>query len=95
MSELKLVLFHVADEQGQLIDQHGQPADAVAHGHDLQIDLEHQHQHSGGGHAEAHVEHTAVQGDLQIAEAAEAALDAVGHAGHQVEEGGAPQELDA
>ena len=27
--------------------------------------------------------------------AAEAALDAVGHAGHQVEEGGAPQELDA
>lgn len=95
LSELKFVLFHVADEQGQLIDQHGQPADAVAHRHDLQIDLEHQHQHSGGGHAEAHVEHTAVQGDLQIAEAAETALDAVGHAGHQVEEGGAPQELDA
>ena len=39
LSELKLVLFHAADEQGQLIDQHGQPADAVAHGHDLQIDL--------------------------------------------------------
>ena len=92
---LQLVFLQVADEQGQLVDQHGEPADAVAHGQEPKLDLEQQDQNGGGQHPEAHVEHTAGQGDLQVAQTPEAALNAVGHAGHQIEEGDAPQEPDA
>ena len=52
-------------------------------------------ENGGSGHTACHVEHTAVEGDLQVAQAAEAALHTVGEGRHQVEQGDEPQKADA
>ena len=92
---LHLTAAQKTHQHGQLVQQHQQPAHGVAEGQGFNIHLHHQHKQRSGGDAAAHVQHTAVQGDLQIAHAAEKALYSVGGGGQHIEQGAGAQEPHA
>ena len=82
----------IPNQHGQLVEQHDDPAHRIAVRQSFDLHFPHQHEHRSSRHTEHHVEGAGHQRDLQIANAAEEALNAVGESGHQVEQGNRAQE---
>ena len=79
---LNLVLFPISpNEQRQFRHQHTDPASQIGEWQSLDAKVHDQNQRSGSQNPDAHVDKAADQGNLQIADTAEEALDSVGNAG--------------
>ena len=85
----------IPNQHGQLVEQHDDPAHRIAVRQSFDLHFPHQHEHRSCRHTEHHVEGAGHQRDLQIANAAEEALNAIGGCGHQVEQGNRAQEAHA
>ena len=79
--QLVLMAAQIPHQQGQLVGQHDDPADDITVGQRFDLQLPHQHEHGCCGCTEQHVDGAGHQRDLQVADAAEEALNAVVKAG--------------
>lgn len=67
----------IPNQHGQLVEQHDDPAHRIAVRQSFDLHFPHQHEHRSCRHTEHHVEGAGHQRDLQIANAAEEALNAI------------------
>ena len=75
----------IPNQHGQLVEQHDDPAHRIAVRQSFDLHFPHQHEHRSCRHTEHHVEGAGHQRDLQIANAAEEALNDLAHVGKEVQ----------